>query len=178
MTVTINGSGTMTGLAVGGLNDNIITKNEMATGGAWAPAGTVLQVVNTPYSTTVSSSSATWADTGLAASITPTSSSSKILVLVDMAGCNKNATNTYLQLRLLRNSTTLYQFDDLSGYTNSAQYNAFGSPSTNYLDSPATTSSTTYKVQFANGGAVGGVAINNTFSGTSTSTITLMEIAA
>ena len=144
---------------------------------AYIPAGSVVQVVNATYSTITSVASNSFADTGLTASITPKFATSKILVIVDMAGCTKNATNTYLQLRLLRNSTTLYQFEDISGYTATTTYNGFGSVSTNYLDSPATTSATIYKVQLANGSNTGLVAINNYIGATSTSSITLMEIA-
>ena len=53
------------------------------------PAGSVLQVVNTTYSTYSTFSSSTYADTGLTASITPSSSSNKILVLVHITGMGK-----------------------------------------------------------------------------------------
>ncbi|CAB5079609.1 hypothetical protein UFOVP146_34 [uncultured Caudovirales phage] len=141
------------------------------------PAGSVLQVVSVTYTTQATSASNTFADTGLTASITPKFSTSKILVFVDCAGCNKNGNNTYLQLRLVRNSTIISQFEDISGYTASTTFNAIGSVSTNYLDSPVTTSATTYKVQIANGNNVGIVAINNFIGVSSSSTITLMEIA-
>jgi hypothetical protein len=144
-------------------------------------AGNILQVVNSVYTSgTVSSSSSTYADTGISASITPSLSSSKILIFVNVIGCSKGTNDTYLRLKLLRQSTDLIEFENLSGYTTTATYNSIGSCSANYLDSPATTASTTYKVQFASG-ANNAVAIINGSPGggvTTSSTITLMEVAA
>ena len=143
------------------------------------PTGSVLQVVNATYSTTTSSSSSTFADTGLTASITPTSSSSKILVLVNQAGCGKDSNDTYLMLRLLRGSTTISDFERTGGGTASTARNFMGSCSVCYLDSPATTSSTTYKTQLAssNNNAIVYTQLNNG-GVTAMSTITLLEIAA
>lgn len=142
-------------------------------------AGNVIQVVSATNSTEISSSSSTFSDTGLSASITPTSSSSKILVLVNQNGCGKQTNNTYLFLRLLRNSTTISDIERVAGYTNSSNPNFFGSVSTCYLDSPATTSSVTYKTQFASQGNNAIVFVGGSTGGiTSMSTITLMEIAA
>lgn len=143
------------------------------------PTGSVLQVVNATYSTLTTSSSSTFADTGLTATITPTSATSKILVLVNQCGCGKESNNTNMYLRLLRSGSTIVNIERLAGNTGSTASNFFGSISSSYLDSPATTSATTYKTQFASYGNnalvytqvdSGGVA--------STSTITLLEIAA
>jgi hypothetical protein len=142
-------------------------------------AGNVLQVVNATYGTETSNATSTYADTGLTASITPTSSSSKILVLVNQAGCGKNTNNTKLQLRLLRNSTTIQELASLGGVTDSTATNSFGNLTSCYLDSPATTSSTTYKTQFASGANNLNVFIQASSGGVSSvSTITLLEIAA
>jgi hypothetical protein len=65
--------------------------------------------------------------------------------------------------------------DDYAADTNSTAYNAVGTVGTTYLDSPATTSSTTYKVQYCSAANVAQVQVN---AGGGTSTITLMEIAA
>jgi hypothetical protein len=143
------------------------------------PAGSVLQVVNATYSTLSSRSSSTYADTGLTASITPTSASSKILVFVNQAGCGKETNNTTLLLKLLRNSTDLIEFEKVAGFTNTTATNYFGSCSTCYLDSPSTTSATTYKTQFASSVNNAIVYLHSALSGGgSVSTITLMEIAA
>jgi hypothetical protein len=140
-------------------------------------AGKVLQVVNAKFGTLITSSSSTFADTGLTASITPSSASNKILVFANMAGCAKSANNTYMGLRLLRNSTTIHLLETQAGYTAGSVTANWGSDSVTYLDNPATTSATTYKVQFNNAPATGTVLINDG-SSLDGCTITLMEIAA
>ena len=142
-------------------------------------AGNILQVVNATYSTQTTSSSSTFSDTGLTATITPTSASSKILVLVTQAGCGKETNNTYLQLRLLRDATVVSNFERSAGYTATITSNYFGSSSVCYLDSPATISATTYKTQMNSKANNALVLVQTTESGVnSMSTITLMEIAA
>ena len=142
-------------------------------------SGSVLQVVNVTDATERSSSSSTFADTGLTATITPKFATSKILVLVSQNGCGKQTNNTYIFLRLLRDSTTISNLERSGGYDNSANPNFFGSISTCYLDSPATTSSITYKTQYASGNNNAAVYVGAATGGViSMSTITLMEIAA
>jgi hypothetical protein len=138
------------------------------------PTGSVLQVVNATRSVQASSSSATWATTGLTATITPTSATSMILVFVSQTGLYKNATDTMMGLRLVRNSTTIITFETQALYTNSIAKNE-GASSITYLDSPATTSAVTYKTEFNNANAAGLVYAQ---VATESSTITLMEIAA
>jgi hypothetical protein len=139
--------------------------------------GNVLQVVNATYSTPATSSSSTYADTGLTATITPTSTSSKILILVHQAGVGKDYlnTNNAVHLRLLRGSTQLSEFAIDFALTVSATYNLNFNASTAYLDSPATTSAVTYKTQFRNKVAAAAVYVQNNGD---MSTITLLEIAA
>ena len=141
-----------------------------------ASAGIVLQTVSAIYSTETTNSTTTYADTGLTASITPKFSTSKILVLVTVAGCQKSngSTSNGLDLKLLRNSTDLIIFTRYGGWTGTALNLTFGNNSAGYLDSPATTSSTTYKVQFRNETNSALVKVQDT---SSTSTIVLMEIA-
>lgn len=144
--------------------------------------GKVLQVVNAQTTTTANSSSSTFADTGLTATITPTSATSKILVFAHQASLGKQGTNAEatMALKLLRGSTDLIRFEDIAAYTGIAEQNYVGGASTTYLDSPATTSATTYKTQFANRGNAGTVTVQATYGGANygTSTITLMEIGA
>jgi len=140
-------------------------------------AGNVIQVVSGTTSTQTTSSSSTFADISLSASITPSSSSSKILVIVALMGVGKETNNTAAQTRLVRDSTTLLTAT-LTGFTGSTASNRGQSVSYCFLDSPATTSSTAYKIQLAswNNNAIAYV---NDFTGTNPlSTITLMEIAA
>ena len=141
-------------------------------------AGTVLQVVNSTYSTVTSTSSSTFSDTGLSASITPSSSSNKIFVIVSINGCYKGGTDTCVKTQLVRGSTVISYIDDIAGYTGSTTTTG-STVSFNYLDSPSTTSSTTYKVQFGTDTNGRSVSINNYASGPgSVSAITLMEISA
>ena len=148
------------------------------TGGVpvWAtPAGggKVLQVVNATYNTSTSSSTDTFIDSGLTATITPTASTSKILVLSNLA--YGRTISAAMKTRLVRGSTTIASGTLFNMYTNSSFTFVGGTTSLDYLDSPATTSATTYKVQFA-----------STFSDPSVqaqaydgySSITLIEIGA
>jgi hypothetical protein len=141
------------------------------------PAGSVLQVVSASYSTPTSTSSSTLTDTGVTATITPKFSTSKILIMVTQNGIAKapTAVSNCTNVSIIRNSTNIINFSVFTGYTNSATDNITGSSSMTYLDSPATTSATTYKTQFASAFAGGAVYVqnNNAVSG-----ITLMEIAA
>ena len=138
------------------------------------PAGSVLQVVQGSLQTTAVSISSTYVSTGLSASITPTSASSNILVQIS-AWCRKEG-SSYLGLRLYRNASVISTFADGLLFTNNADTND-GIGSFNYLDSPSTTSLTTYALYFRNTPATGTVKINSDGTGLSYSTITLMEIA-
>jgi len=139
--------------------------------------GAVLQVVQGTYSTETSNSTSTFADTGLTASITPSSATSKILILISHPSNAKSASNASndLGLQLLRGSSSISAFGRSLLYTNSS-INNYGSASYCYLDSPSTTSSTTYKTQFKNEDNNG--ALCTVQVGSSISTMILMEIAA
>jgi hypothetical protein len=143
-----------------------------------ASSGRVLQVVNATYSTQTSNSTSTPADTGLTASITPSSSTSKILVMVNQAGVEKNQNNAdnAVDLFLQKNGSNLIKIGGYIGYTATAIRNLIGSASCAYLDSPATTSAITYKTQFYNSGVNSAAVLVQ--SQAAVSTITLMEIAA
>jgi hypothetical protein len=123
------------------------------------PTGSVLQVIQGTTSTQTSTTSTTFADTTLSASITPKFSTSKILVMVNQSyRVTKSSTGTYGGFRLVRGSTPIWISNTESGgnpyslginaggATNAQLYTTW---SIQYLDSPATTSSTTYKTQFA-----------------------------
>jgi hypothetical protein len=141
------------------------------------PTGSVLQVVNATYATQTGSTSTTYVDTGLTATITPSSTSSKILVIVQQTGCGKDTNDTTLQLRLMRGATELFEFESSGGWIGAGGRNFIGTCGTSYLDSPATASAVTYKTQQAsfNGGANVYTQFN-VGSGTPSSTITLLEI--
>jgi hypothetical protein len=159
---------------------SIVADSATATGLKWAaPAGggKVLQVVFASTATQVSNSTDVYADTGLTATITPTSASSQILVIVDQGGVQKTngSADNSVAIKLMRGATNLCTFAQSELYTATSLF-LYGSAGTNYLDSPATTSATTYKTQFRNplvSTSAARVQTDSTFSG-----ITLLEIGA
>ena len=149
-----------------------------ASAGLITPAGHVVQVVHNTTNTEVVITSGSHVDTGLSASITPTSTSNKILVIVTVqlrlqgnAGSDSGA-----GWKLLRGSTAIRTTPNNYNnyvYGGTANGEFRGTESFSFLDSPATTSATTYKVQGARyGTSLFKVQDNNTFS-----EIVLMEIA-
>ena len=148
------------------------------------PAGAVLQVVSTTKTDTFSTTSITFVDvTGLSVSITPTSATSKILVIATVPV--GHASSRVARVNLVRNSTTINQ--PTPSQTFSATKNGYiatgdTTPSADfhYLDSPATTSSTTYKIQCCTNAGDFAMYVGNRTSQdmNSPSTITVMEIAA
>ena len=149
-----------------------------STGLKWsAPAGggKVLQVVGANNSTAISTGTVGFIDTGLTATITPTLATSKILVLVAQNGAGRGTTGNTSgpSYKLLRGGTDLMTMNGHYGYTNTNLLFFGGSIVATYLDSPATTSATTYKTQMTPG-----VASQTTYAqeGGATSNITLLEI--
>lgn len=148
----------------------LVTSNAM-------PTGSVIQVVSATYSTQTSTTSSTYTDTGLSASITPSSSSNKILIFTNNNGnyVAGGSTDAGMRFRLLRGGTSIAILDEVAVYLDAVTGHSGTSVSTCYLDSPATTSSTTYKTQFHSRNNSSNCFVN---FGSSVSTITLMEIKA
>jgi hypothetical protein len=178
-------------LAVGTNGHTLVADSTVSpTGLKWAaPAGggKVLQVVFGSTAQEATSSSATFADTGLTATITPTLATSKILVLVSQNGTYANNTNVgnALGLRLMRGATSICVFADGLSYAVDFGGTAVGSitaASVCYLDEPATTSATTYKTQYKSMIGASLVHVQANFTGIGSlitnSTITLLEIGA
>jgi hypothetical protein len=136
---------------------SIVADSAETTGLRWAaPAGggKVLQVVMGTSTTSTSITSTSFVDSGLSATITPSATTSKILALIaQYAYISDNTASAGTGYQLVRNSTAVYVVD--RGGTYGAAIFAQNAPSValyivvngNYLDSPATTSAITYKMQ-------------------------------
>ena len=158
------------------LANNVTGTLPTANGGTGATSfspGKVLQVINaTSTAETVKSDSST-SDTGLTANITPASSSNKVLVFAHIQGVGKD-NDGYVTLTLVRGSTDLAIFEKRGADTDTSDTNKVGGCSITFLDSPSSTSATTYKVTVTgNGNNYAQVGDSNP-----THTITLMEISA
>jgi len=180
------------------LADNIVTADKIVSGAvtdakiaamaatkltgtvpdANAPSGSVIQVVNGITTTGTSTTSTSFVDSTLTASITPSSTTSKILVIVShnwyLGRNGVNLTYGDAYFKLVKNSTDLAtnRYAINFGDTNWNDY--FHHNTFNYLDSPATTSATTYKIQFRSGANN----FNTQMPFEGAATITLLEIAA
>jgi hypothetical protein len=146
------------------------------------PTGSVLQVVSATTTTQTSINSSSYTDTGLSVSITPTSSSSKILVLIYQPYRYTSAA-VGGGIQIYRNSTnlTIANSDGVGPYQlySPVGQDVYAVFAASFLDSPATTSSTTYKTQARPYNTAGSIVLQlNGPNTNSMSTITLMEIAA
>ena len=133
-------------------------------------SGAVVQVKNVEFATETTTTSATLVDTGLTLSITPTSASNKILVFYSQNFFNQSAER--FSVALLRGATNIHQTQG-GGQLAQVVHHA----NAQFLDSPATTSATTYKMQMRKENA-GGSTLVAQFNATQTgkSTMTLMEV--
>ena len=161
-----------------GSTGNILT----VSGGvpAWsAPAagGKVLQVVQGTFATSSTTTSSTFADTGLTVSITQSAATSKVLIMIHHNGNKKNQTGQYTSgnFKVLRGGTALLTQSEISWQNANVVTNMNWSWA--YLDSPSTTSATTYKTQYA--ARVDGESFTICVDGAAVpSTIIAMEIGA
>jgi hypothetical protein len=145
-------------------------------------AGNVLQVVEGSTDTQVVVSTTVYTDTGLTASITPSSASNKVLVIVSQqATLSRSSANTEfnLDLQLLRGATVLEEYADYVLFATATGLSNLGTQiCVTYLDSPSTTSSTTYKMQGRPDSTTNSLVATFQFLNRGRSSIILMEIAA
>ena len=152
---------------------------------AGASGGGIVQVVQEIFTTVSTVSSTSFVDVGLSASITPTSSSNKILVIGDISSSGANG--QYTMFQLVRGSTNIYLGTSSKTYIgskvwypasdNAADGEAIGNTNMFFLDSPATTSAVTYNIQMR---VTGSSSILNGRASDDTSlasSITLMEVS-
>ena len=164
-------------LAVGTNGQVLMADSTAATGLKWGSVSSaVVQVVSATNSTAVSTTGTTYVDSNLSATITPTSSSNKILVLVSTPALTYYGGNSAIgYTRLLRGSTFI------TGDVANLGLNQGSGTETDcriqqtmvYLDSPATTSATTYKMQFRSDGGSRSVTLQ---VGNNIGSIILMEV--
>ena len=173
-------------------SDATVTTAKIADGAvtsAKLSAGKVLQVVSTTKTDTFTTTSTTFADvTGFSVAITPTATSSKILILCTMNWSGDNAAAA-AYCKLLRGSTDIFIGDAAGSRTRVSQAHiasnddVSGTTSLNFLDSPSSTSEQTYKVQMAVSASGTGTFnrgrtdTDNSQNSRGASTITVMEIA-
>ena len=145
------------------------------------PTGSVLQVVSTTKTDTFSTTSTSFVDvTGLSVSVTPSSTSSKILVICTIPVGN-NVSGQVAMVNLVRGSTTICQPASSQLFSSSkTSYIVNGDIVTNsdlhFLDSPNTTSSTTYKIQIKTNTGTMYVGQRGSGDAATPSSITVMEI--
>ena len=196
MPIAINGSGTVTGISVGGLPDGIVDADMLAanavTAGKLASGvgGKILQVSQSTFTAATSTSSTSLVDTGLSVSITPSSTSNKILIMYALyMSVNENEYSG--STSIVRGSTEIFIGDAISS---SRRASAFMWPNSGrdphfvghqFLDSPSTTSSTTYKIQYRSNYTSQTVYIGRSTIGvasdshsTTPASLTVMEVAA
>jgi hypothetical protein len=170
---------TNTRLGIGSTGNVLTVSGGVPVWAAPAGGGKVLQVVQSVYTTSTTIASTTMTDTGLTATITPSSATSKVLVIVNQnAESFREQDNNGIHLRLLRSATALVTATNALFTYHIGGVSIVGA-NTNftYLDSPATTSATTYKTQ----GKADSTANNGSArfqNNSNPSMITLLEIGA
>ena len=153
-------------------------------------AGKILQIVQATSDSKVSTTSSSYVDTPLSQAITPTATSSKILIRFKISASTNNGTNL-IAFQIVRGSTAIGNGSQGSSrrFCHSAFRGQFSDShphaviSGEFLDSPSTTSATTYKIQFQVDGATGFINRDNTDNDgvnypSPLSTLTLMEVSA
>jgi len=201
MAIVINGSGTVTGISVGGLPDGIVDAGTLATNSvdsaelidgsidtahiaadqitaAILPAGSILQTLFFQYASaqTISNDSGDGASSGLTLAITPIATSSKILAFWNMSYQLSAASGggSGFGVKLMRGGTVVYvstaTWLDLANPSDGDEHHR---ASWMHLDSPSTTSATTYTVNVLTEGG-GAVLFNHDNEKTQ---LVLMEVA-
>jgi hypothetical protein len=160
------------GVSTAGAYDAVPTRAQTLGPGVALP-GASLQRITATHATAVSSSSSTLADTGLTATLTPSSAANGVQVSVAMGQIQKHTGNTGVTTKLLRDSTEL-AMPTTTALTNAATGQQSGSgPAVSYLDLPKAASALVYKMQFASQANIAAVVVQ---LGNTTSSILLEEV--
>jgi hypothetical protein len=164
----INESGNTITIGASGDTTNII--GTLQNDGSALVTGKVLQVVSTANTSAITGNNSSFADSGFSVTITPSATSSKILILTQIAAFN-DTTATSMYYSIYRGTTNLG--DSSVGFvrTYNGGSNLGSSVAMNFLDSPSTTSATEYSVYVKVAAGLGYISVNG-----ATSTITALEI--
>ena len=186
MPISINGSGTITGVSVGGLPDGIVDTDMIANSNVTAgklasgAGGKILQIQSLTTESKTDTTSESFVDVnGFSLAITPSAATSKVLIIASST-LEQDGSGNFSYATILRGSTNLGH--STGGLTLSHEYYYPGQqdqeqPCTMvFLDSPNTTSATTYKVQIrkAGGNRVGWNGSQSTIKGS----FMLIEVGA
>ena len=146
MPVTINGNGSITGLAQGGIDGTKVVTS------AAQPAGSVIQSVSATTTTTTSNTTTTYADTGLTASITISAGSKVLIMCVQTLDVERSsATASRCAIKLVRGSTDIFapaNTKNVGIEGSSAQNILFLPLHFSFLDTGASAGVNTYKIQW------------------------------
>jgi len=196
-------AGTISGLSVGGLPDGIVDGDMLAANAVTAGKivdgtivnadinssaaiagskisgsfGKVLQVIYGTTNTTAQTGGSNYVDTGLTAAITPSATSSKVLVLISQNLVFKTDTSSEREVywNIVRNSTQLVIASSTMDVNSGDQFKNSVFNGLNFLDSPNTTSATTYKTQMKVSAGSSDVYVQ---TNSTNSTMILLEIGA
>jgi len=199
MAITINGTGSITGISTGGLPDGIVDTDMLATDAVSAaklqsnaitagdlPSGSILQVRSKTWTTKIRSTSTTYFDVE-SHTITPSNANNKILILISIAVGHPQSNSGLIQL--LKDGSVFtggvknqsLQLDNVSTNVRNSQHNA-SNFSIVHLDTAGGTSEITYKIQAKTSGNEVSINrtcddINHPYGSPSASSITLIEVA-
>tara|TARA_B100000287_G_scaffold372717_1_gene371491 strand:+ start:222 stop:731 length:510 start_codon:yes stop_codon:yes gene_type:complete len=139
----------------------ITTAGKLLSTGVVGGVGKIGQVVQATSTTVTNIASTSLADTNLSASITPTATSSKVLVMISqVSAVDRDNEDGWLKYKLVRDSTDIHEWSNIwwieSGGVGAIKNGGF--TSLMYVDSPSSTSSVTYKTQ----GAISNTSNNGT----------------
>ena len=166
--------------------DKIVPTTGAPTGGG----GGIIQVKMGTLTSKFNTASSTMVDSGLSVTITPKFNTSKILVQVSLGSLSNNERYKRAFMNIVRGSTNVITGDAATGHEVTAALNSRSADDNHIqipvsfmvLDSPATTSATTYKVQLSRGADSGTVYLNGSagadaYAGNAASTIIVMEVS-
>ena len=173
MPVTINGNGSITGLAQGGIDGTKVVTS------AAQPAGAILQVKQAESSSQITQTTSTDFDI-VTVSFTPTAVGNKIFIFGCVMGIQNGSgsNNTRLLCRVVRDSTNLMNSEANHWLQGTTTVMRHGGLSINYIDTAPSTNATTYKLVGYWSDTGSSQCFVNKDNNSGSSTITVMEVVA